>query len=240
MVDGVAGRGYGRLGIQAGQFTRQSSPVRSDPLVVSTDSLIVSVDCGSDALVAVSNCLGAQLAISVNNCPPPRDPRSRMTSFKRTQRKDVQKAYRVRNWREYETGLRARGSLTVWLGLTDGKLANGNSPRPTRRKPGRQRQYSNHAIETTVTVGLVFGLASRQTEGFPALAADAPESGQRRARPQHDLAAQGEAGEGCFLREANREARPPPHRQQRSFSARRPVAHSAESQGRPQAAPRCG
>ena len=42
---------------------------------------------------------------------------------------------------------------------------------------------------------------------------------------------QGEAGEGCFLREANREARPPPHRQQRSFSARRPVAHSAESLG---------
>ena len=111
-------------------------------------------------------CLGAQLAISVNNCPPPRDPRSRMTSFKRTQRKYVQKAYRVRNWREYETGLRARGSLTVWLGLTDGKLANWNSPRPTRRKPGRQRKYSNHAIETTVTVGLVFGLASRQTEGF--------------------------------------------------------------------------
>ena len=58
-----------------------------------------------------------------------------MTSFKRTQRKYVQKAYRVRNWREYETGLRARGSLTVWLGLTDGKLANWNSPRPTRRKP---------------------------------------------------------------------------------------------------------
>ena len=46
-------------------------------------------------------------------------------------------------------------------------------------------------------------------------------------RPQHDLEAQGEAGEGCFLRVANREARPPPHRQQRSFSARRPVAHSA-------------
>ena len=89
-----------------------------------------------------------------------------MTSFKRTQRKYVQKAYRVRNWREYETGLRARGSLTVWLGLTDGTLANWNSPRPTRRKPGRQRKYSNHAIETTVTVGLVFGLASRQTEGF--------------------------------------------------------------------------
>ena len=89
-----------------------------------------------------------------------------MTSFKRTQRKYVQKTYRVRNWQEYETGLRARGSLTVWLGLTDGKLANWNSPRPKRRKPGRPRQYSNHAIETTVTLGVVFGLASRQTEGF--------------------------------------------------------------------------
>ncbi len=29
-----------------------------------------------------------------------------------------------------------------------------------------QRKYSNHAIETAVTLGMVFGLASRQTEGF--------------------------------------------------------------------------
>ena len=89
-----------------------------------------------------------------------------MTSFKRTQRKYVQKNYRVRNWCEYEAGLRARGNLTVWLSLTDGKLANWDAPRPKRRKPGRQRKYSNHAIETTVTLGMVFGLASRQTEGF--------------------------------------------------------------------------
>ena len=99
----------------------------------------------------------------------PSTPRSEVPhdEFKRTQRKDVQKAYRVRNGREYETGLRARGSLTVWLGLTDGKLANGNSPRPTRRKPGRQRKYSHHAIETTVTVGLVFGLASNLDNDVP-------------------------------------------------------------------------
>ena len=48
-----------------------------------------------DHQAAVIAGLGAQLAISVNNCPPPRDPKSRMTSFKRTQRKYVQKAYRV-------------------------------------------------------------------------------------------------------------------------------------------------
>ncbi len=34
------------------------------------------------------------------------------------------------------------------------------------QEAGRQRKYSNHAIETTVTLGVVFGLASRQTEGF--------------------------------------------------------------------------
>jgi hypothetical protein len=89
-----------------------------------------------------------------------------MSVFKRSQRKYVKKAYRVRNWREYEAGLRDRGSLTVWISLTDGKLANWDAPRSKTRKPGRGRKYSNHAIETAVTLGLVFGLASRQAEGF--------------------------------------------------------------------------
>ena len=47
-------------------------------------------------------CLGAQLAISVHNCPVLTDSRFPMSIFKRTQRKYVKKAYRVRNWREYE------------------------------------------------------------------------------------------------------------------------------------------
>ncbi len=89
-----------------------------------------------------------------------------MSHFKRDQRKYVKKAYRVRNWCEYEAGLRNRGSLTVWISLTDGKLENWDAPRPKRRKPGRQRKYSNHAIETAVTLGQVFHLASRQSEGL--------------------------------------------------------------------------
>ena len=51
-----------------------------------------------------------------------------MSIFKRTQRKYVKKAYRVRNWREYEAGLRNRGSLTVWISLTAGKLVTGTRP----------------------------------------------------------------------------------------------------------------
>ena len=104
------------------------------------------------------SCLGAQLAISVHNCPLLTDSRFPMSIFKRTQRKYVKKAYRVRNWREYEAGLRNRGSLTVWISLTAGKLVNWDAPRPRRRKPGRQRKYSNHAIETAVTLGMVFHL----------------------------------------------------------------------------------
>ena len=56
-----------------------------------------------------------------------------------------------------------RGSLTVWILLTDGKLVKWDAPRPRRRKPGRQRKYSNHAIETAVTLGMVFHLSSRQS-----------------------------------------------------------------------------
>ncbi len=89
-----------------------------------------------------------------------------MSHFKRNQRKYVKKAYRVRNWCEYEAGLRNRGSLTVWISLTDGNLENWDAPKPKRRKPGRQRKYSNHSIETAVTVGQVFHLASRQSEGL--------------------------------------------------------------------------
>ena len=116
----------------------------------------------------------------------------------------------------------------------------GNSPRPTRRKPGRQRKYSNHAIETTVTLGLVFGLASRQTEGF--LRSLLTLLNLDNDVPDHSTISRRKArlGKVASYERLNREARPPPHRQQRSFSARRPVAHFAESQGLPQAAPRCG
>ena len=76
-----------------------------------------------------------------------------MTSFKRTQRKYVRKTYRVRNWQEYETGLRARGSLTVWLGLTDGQLANWNSPRTIDgiRGVGGSRSRSSACVARPMT-----------------------------------------------------------------------------------------
>ncbi len=70
--------------------------------------------------------------------------------------------YRVRNWREYEQGLRARGDVTIWL--SEEATANWISRSTGAR--GGPRLYSDLAIETALTLGIVFGLPLRQTEGF--------------------------------------------------------------------------
>ncbi|WP_022719489.1 transposase, partial [Rhizobium mongolense] len=59
--------------------------------------------------------------------------------------------FRVTNWPEYEAGLRRRGSLTLWL--TPEALSKWYAPR--RKTRGGQHRYSDLAIETTLTLGLV-------------------------------------------------------------------------------------
>ena len=69
--------------------------------------------------------------------------------------------FKVTNWREYEAGLRRRGSLTLWM--TPEALSSWQAPKRTTR--GGQPRYPDLAIETALTRGLVFGLRLRQTEG---------------------------------------------------------------------------
>jgi hypothetical protein len=80
----------------------------------------------------------------------------------RRQNKHTKKAYQVRNWRDYEQGLRDRGDLTVWFSPS---ALDAWKARPSRR-PGGQRVYADLAIETALTVRMVYGLALRQTEGL--------------------------------------------------------------------------
>jgi hypothetical protein len=70
--------------------------------------------------------------------------------------------HRVTNWAEYDAGLRARGSLTVWF-TTEAIEAWAAAPRLSR---GGQPTYSDLAIATTLTLKAVFRLALRQTEGL--------------------------------------------------------------------------
>src|SRR5271154_4669116 len=70
--------------------------------------------------------------------------------------------YRVTNWPDYDAALVRRGALTVWS--TDEALAAWLAPATGRR--GGQPIYSALAIETALTIRLVFHQPLRQTEGL--------------------------------------------------------------------------
>jgi hypothetical protein len=65
---------------------------------------------------------------------------------KRSQYKYAKSPYRIRNWPEYEAGLRRRGDLTVWL--SDDAINSWRAP--PSGKPGGQRTYANIAIQAAL------------------------------------------------------------------------------------------
>ena len=83
-------------------------------------------------------------------------------------RKDERKAsepkgaYRVRNWREYNAGLIARGDVTMWI--DESVLTQVSDAGPTRR--GRPRVYSDAAIQMLLGLKQVFQLPLRALQGF--------------------------------------------------------------------------
>ena len=70
--------------------------------------------------------------------------------------------YRVANWAAYDRALVRRGDVTVWL--SPAAIANWKPVGLGTR--GAQLKYSDLAIETALTLRLLFHLPLRQTEGF--------------------------------------------------------------------------
>ena len=68
--------------------------------------------------------------------------------------------YKTRNWPAYNEALKRRGSLTIWF---DPEMSW--DAVPTGRR-GRQQTYSDTAIQTCLTMKVLFGMALRQTTGF--------------------------------------------------------------------------
>ena len=68
--------------------------------------------------------------------------------------------YKTKNWPGYNEALKKRGSLTIWF---DPDMIW--TPPPTGRR-GRRRSYSDAAIQTCLTMKVLFGMALRQTTGF--------------------------------------------------------------------------
>ena len=89
-----------------------------------------------------------------------------MTSTKSRDHPKYKTKYRVGNWSDYDRALVDRGNLTIWL--SPEAIARWNA-KPTRRRGG-QRKYSDLAIETALTLRLLFKLPLRQAEGLPTFA----------------------------------------------------------------------
>ena len=70
--------------------------------------------------------------------------------------------YRVVNWAEYDRSLRRRGDITIWF--TPAAI-EAWKPLSTGSRGGQPR-YSDVAIEVSLAIRMLFGLAWRQTEGL--------------------------------------------------------------------------
>ena len=81
---------------------------------------------------------------------------------KRRRHPKYKASYRVKNWSEYEKSLRDRGDVTIWISQ---EAINSWTPTPTGIRGG-QPVYSDLAIETALTLRLIFHQPLRQTEGF--------------------------------------------------------------------------
>jgi len=78
--------------------------------------------------------------------------------------KFTKKSYNIRDWGKYDEGLKNRGSLTIWF--SEDAISAWNHVRPEKMQRGRQRVYSDLAIETAHTLRLVYKQPLRQTEGL--------------------------------------------------------------------------
>ena len=67
---------------------------------------------------------------------------------------------KTRNWPDYNAALKRRGSLSIWFDPTIIWEAE-----PTGKR-GRQPDYSDAAIQSCLTMKVLFGMALRQTTGF--------------------------------------------------------------------------
>ena len=92
--------------------------------------------------------------------------------------------YRIRNWREYERGLRSRGDVTIWL--SEEAIAAWIPAKNGLR--GGQRRYSNLAILTALTLRVVFRLPLRPDRWFPGLSAQLDGPRPQGSGPHHTLA----------------------------------------------------
>lgn len=73
------------------------------------------------------------------------------------------KSYRVRNWKDYNKSLVARGSITLWFSK---EALTGTNYEKKSGFYGRPEKYSNELILAALTLKQLFNMTLRMTEGF--------------------------------------------------------------------------
>ena len=68
--------------------------------------------------------------------------------------------YKTKNWSSYNDSLKRRGSLSIWF-----DLEMVWTPPPSGKR-GRQQQFSDAAIQTCLTLKVLFSMPLRQITGF--------------------------------------------------------------------------
>jgi hypothetical protein len=105
--------------------------------------------------------------------------------------KKPKRRYRIRNWRDYNKALVARGSLTLWL---DSRALDKWLSQDCPARPGRRPTYTDLAVECCLLLREVYHLPLRATQGLVrsvlrllSLALPAPDYStlSRRARRLH-------------------------------------------------------
>jgi IS5 family transposase len=88
--------------------------------------------------------------------------RSRKSKPRKPAKSKSKAVYRVKNWRDYDKSLVQRGSLTFWI--DEAALKQWVYQGPAQQ--GAQFDYSDRAIQMTLTIREVFRLTNRATEGL--------------------------------------------------------------------------
>jgi hypothetical protein len=87
-------------------------------------------------------------------------PKRRRSNPKKTKKKRV---YRTRDWNEYNAALKQRGSLTLWI--EHDVLGTWLNTQPSGQR-GASCTYTDTAIETALTLKVVYRLPLRATQGM--------------------------------------------------------------------------
>ncbi|MFT4543356.1 MAG: hypothetical protein ACI835_005826 [Planctomycetota bacterium] len=122
--------------------------------------------------------------------------------------------YRVTNWAEYDQSLVQRGDITLWI---TPEAINAWTPKSSVRR-GAPRMYSDLAIETALTLRLVFRLPLRQAEGFLRSLLDMMDLSARSTGP-HDHLSPKQGVEGEARAGQLEEGHSPDHRQYRAVDS---------------------